>query len=200
MSTEMIVVPASHADVGDIVSLVNSAYRGEGAGWTNEVGLLAGPRTDPATLAATLAAGKGTMLLLRAPDGAQLAGCVSLEPTGETATWHLAMLTVDPRRQAEGLGRALLAKAEDYLRAQGASRVRMTVISLRSSLIAWYERRGYRRTGESEPFPYGDERVGVPLRDDLHFVVLDKATCARGLERTRFRLKHDSGLGVHSVA
>jgi hypothetical protein len=53
--------------------------------------------------------------------------------------------------------------------------VRMTVISLRSSLIAWYERRGYRRTGESEPFPYGDERVGVPLRDDLHFVVLDKA-------------------------
>ena len=115
------------------------------------------------------------MLLLRAPDSAQLAGCVSLEPTGEAATWHLAMLTVDPRRQAEGLGRALLAKAEDYLRAQGASRVRMTVISLRSSLIAWYERRGYRRTGESEPFPYGDERVGVPLRDDLHFVVLDKA-------------------------
>ena len=81
MSTEMIVVPASHADVGDIVSLVNSAYRGEGAGWTNEIGLLAGPRTDPATLAAALAAGKGTMLLLRAPDGAQLAGCVSLEPT-----------------------------------------------------------------------------------------------------------------------
>ena len=73
------------------------------------------------------------------------------------------------------MGRALLAKAEDYLRAQGASRVRMTVISLRSTLIAWYERRGYRRTGESKPFPYGDERVGVPLRDDLHFVVLDKA-------------------------
>lgn len=175
MSAEIIVVPASHADVGDIAALVNSAYRGEGAGWTNEIGLLAGPRTDPATLAAALAAGKGTMLLLRAPDGAQLAGCVSLEPTKEAATWHLAMLTVDPRRQAEGLGRALLAKAEDYLRAQGASRVRMTVISLRSSLIAWYERRGYRRTGESEPFPYGDERVGVPLRDDLHFVVLDKA-------------------------
>jgi hypothetical protein len=59
MSTEMIVVPASHADVGDIVSLVNSAYRGESAGWTNEVGLLAGPRTDPATLAEVACGRKG---------------------------------------------------------------------------------------------------------------------------------------------
>ena len=84
------------------------------------------------------------------------------------------MLTVDPRRQAEGLGRRLLSKAEDYLREQGAACVQMTVIALRHALIAWYERRGYRRTGKSEPFPYDDERVGVPLRDDLHFVVLEK--------------------------
>jgi ribosomal protein S18 acetylase RimI-like enzyme len=175
MSIEMIVVPASHADVGDIVALVNSAYRGEDAGWTNEVGLLAGPRTDPAMLAGALADERGTMLLMRDEDDARLAGCVSLAPTDEAATWHLAMLTVDPHRQSEGLGRALLSKAEDYVRKQGASRVQMTVISLRHSLIAWYERRGYQRTGASEPFPYGDERVGVPLRDDLHFVVLEKA-------------------------
>jgi ribosomal protein S18 acetylase RimI-like enzyme len=179
MSTgsEMIIVPATQADVGDIVSLVNSAYRGDGvqAGWTNEIGLLAGHRTDPATLAEALATGKGTILLMRDQEGAQLAGCVSLEPTDEATTWYLAMLTVDPRRQAEGLGRALLSKAEGYVRTQGAARVRMTVIWLRDSLIAWYERRGYRRTGRSEPFPYGDERVGVPLRDDLHFVVLEKA-------------------------
>jgi ribosomal protein S18 acetylase RimI-like enzyme len=173
--TEMIIVPATYVDVGEIVALVNSAYRGNGTGWTNEVGLLAGPRTDPAMLAEALAAGSGTMLLLRDQDGAQLAGCVLVEPTGEAATWHLAMLTVDPRRQAGGLGRALLSKAEEYVQAQGAVRVHMTVISLRESLIAWYERRGYRRTGKSEAFPYGDERVGVPLRDDLHFVVLEKA-------------------------
>jgi ribosomal protein S18 acetylase RimI-like enzyme len=172
---QMIVVPATQVDVGDIVALVNAAYRGEGAGWTNEVGLLAGPRTDSATLAEALVAGKGTMLLLREQAGAQLAGCVLLDPTGEVATWHLAMLTVDPRRQAEGLGRSLLSQAEDYVRAQGGTRVRMTVISLRHSLIAWYERRGYRLTGGSEPFPYGDERVGVPLRDDLQFLVLEKA-------------------------
>jgi hypothetical protein len=50
----------------------------------------------------------------------------------------------------------------------------MTVITLRETLIAWYESRGYRRTGKSEPFPYGDDRVGTPLRDDLRFVVLEK--------------------------
>ncbi len=175
--TEMILVPATQADIGDIVSLVNSAYRGEGvqAGWTNEIGLLAGHRTDPAMVAEVLATGTGTILLMRDQDGAQLAGCVLLEPCDEAATWHLAMLTVDPCRQAGGLGRALLSKAEDYVRSQGAARVRMTVIWLRDSLIAWYERRGYRRTGRIEPFPYGDERVGVPLRNDLHFVVLEKA-------------------------
>jgi ribosomal protein S18 acetylase RimI-like enzyme len=171
---DMIMVPATDADIGDIVALVNSAYRGEGAGWTNEVGLLAGPRTDPATLAEALAAGNSTLLLMRDHEGAHLAGCVLLEPAGDTATWHLGMLTVDPRRQAEGLGRTLLSKAEDYVREQGAACVQMTVIALRHGLIAWYERRGYRRTGKSEPFPYGDERVGVPLRDDLHFVVLEK--------------------------
>jgi ribosomal protein S18 acetylase RimI-like enzyme len=161
--TEMIIAPATQADIGDIVSLVNSAYRGERvqAGWTNEIGLLAGHRTDPGMVAEVLATGSGTILLMRDQD--------------EAATWHLAMLTVDPRRQAGGLGRALLSKAEDYVRLQGAARVRMTVIWLRDSLIAWYERRGYRRTGLIEPFPYGDERVGVPLRNDLHFVVLEKA-------------------------
>ncbi len=50
----------------------------------------------------------------------------------------------------------------------------MTVIQLRDRLIAWYERRGYRRTGKTLPFPYGDDRFGIPNRDDLHFVVLEK--------------------------
>ena len=58
--------------------------------------------------------------------------------------------------------------------AHGAKRMRMTVIQIRDSLSAWYERRGYVRTGETKPFPYGDARFGVPLRDDLHFEVFEK--------------------------
>jgi hypothetical protein len=48
------------------------------------------------------------------------------------------------------------------------------VVHLRDTLIAWYQRRGYLLTGETEPFPYHDQRFGWPLRDDLHFVVLEK--------------------------
>jgi hypothetical protein len=55
----------------------------------------------------------------------------------------------------------------------------MTVINLRHELIAWYERRGYRPTGETGAFPYGDERFGIPTRPDLEFVVLAKALGGR---------------------
>jgi ribosomal protein S18 acetylase RimI-like enzyme len=68
----------------------------------------------------------------------------------------------------------LLTAAEDFARERGARRIRMTVVSARTTLIAWYERRGYALTAEKRPFPYGDERFGRPLRDDLHFVVLQK--------------------------
>lgn len=50
----------------------------------------------------------------------------------------------------------------------------MTVIEQRSELIAWYERRGFHRTGDYSPFPYGDERFGIPLRPDLRFEKLTK--------------------------
>ena len=48
----------------------------------------------------------------------------------------------------------------------------MQVFWQRDSLIAWYERMGYRRTGETRPFPMDDPRLGLPLRDDLWFEVL----------------------------
>jgi ribosomal protein S18 acetylase RimI-like enzyme len=171
----MHITPATPADAAEIATLVNASYRGETAraGWANEAGLLDGQRTDPATLRRSLD-GPATILLLRdAPDG-PLAGCVSVEPA-EGTTWYLGMLTIDPTRQADGLGRWLLAAGETFAQARGATRIRMTVIQLRDTLVAWYERRGYRLTGATQPFPYGDERFGVPLRDDLHFFVLEKA-------------------------
>ena len=44
--------PALLSDVPQLVSLVNSAYRGDEsrAGWTTEAELLAGQRTDPESL------------------------------------------------------------------------------------------------------------------------------------------------------
>lgn len=84
------------------------------------------------------------------------------------------MLTVKPDIQDSGFGRQLLAAAEDFAKKHGARRMRLSVVHKRAELIAWYERRGYARTGETEPFPYGDDRFGRPIREDLFFEILEK--------------------------
>jgi GNAT superfamily N-acetyltransferase len=100
-------------------------------------------------------------------------GTVWLEPWKD-GIGGLGPLTVRPDLQNRQLGRALLDAAEGFAKEPGARRIRMTVVNVRKALIAWYERRGYRLTGETQPFPYGDERFGRPLCDDLHFVMLEK--------------------------
>jgi ribosomal protein S18 acetylase RimI-like enzyme len=167
---------ATDADLPAVAAFVNAAYRGEGArqGWTTEADVLDGQRVDLAMLRTDLAAQPEAMLLLLRDEAeAPLLGCVWLEPT-KAEVWYLGMLTVRPDLQDRQLGRALLAEAEAHIRGRGGRRVRMTVLNVREALIAWYLRRGYTRTDETKPFPYGDERFGIPLRDDLHFVVLEK--------------------------
>lgn len=85
------------------------------------------------------------------------------------------MFAVRPELQGGGLGKVILAEAERTARnLWGTGEMRMTVIRQRDELIAWYERRGYRRTGQLTPFPYGDERFGIPQRADLEFELLVK--------------------------
>lgn len=167
----MNLTPAGAADLEAVAALVNRAYRADG-GWTNERGHVEGDRTSAAALAADLAANPAAQLLLWREDDALL-GCVWLEPAGPQ-TWYLGLLTVRPDQQDRKLGRALLEAAEAHAARAGARRIRMTVVNVRDTLIAWYRRRGYDLTGEVEPFPYADQRFGVPLRDDLAFVVLQR--------------------------
>ncbi len=168
---------AAASDAARVVALVNSAYRGESSrrGWTTEADLLGGQRTDEdAVREMTLAAGSRVELAF---EGGALVACVHLkkEPDGSC---YLGMLTVDPSRQAGGLGRALMARAEELARAWGCRRVRMTVIDSRAELIAYYERRGYRRTGRAEPFPEDDPRFGLPKVRGLRFAELEKPLSA----------------------
>jgi len=168
---------ATDADLETIAALVNSGYRGDSsrAGWTTEADLLGGQRTDADALRADLASRPGAVLLtLRDESVGGLLGSVWLEPQGPDV-WYLGMLTVRPDLQARQLGRTLLAEAEAYAASRGARRMRMLVITVRDTLIAWYERRGYARTGQTMPFQYREERFGVPMRDDLNFEVLEKA-------------------------
>jgi ribosomal protein S18 acetylase RimI-like enzyme len=179
-------IPATEADYLAIIDLTNRAYRGIGpeASWNVE-NVIEGQRLDASLLRDDLAANPDARLLLWREQDGSLLGCVWLEPVSNQTSnetfnetpneiWYLGLLAVEPRLQKRQLGRTLLAAAEDYAREHGALRIRMTVLHLRDTLIAWYQRRGYALTGETKPFPYDDERFGRPLRDDLHFVVMEK--------------------------
>lgn len=166
--------PATHDDLPALHALIESAYRGDSArrGWSHEADLLAGQRTDLDALDAMLADPAQHLLVLRDHD--ELRACVVLTDR-QNGLAYLGMLTVDPSRQSAGLGRLILAAAEDHAGAHfAATRIEMTVIAQREELIAWYERRGYARTGEHRPFPAHDPRFGLPRRDDLVFVVMEK--------------------------
>lgn len=163
---------ATTNDVAAIVALVHSAYRGQSsrAGWTTEADLLEGQRTDPEAVIDIIETPRSRILL--AEEEGELVGCCQLQWTGDYL--YLGMFAVSPARQGVGLGRAIMAESERIANELGASTMKMTVISLRTDLIAWYERVGYAKTGATEPFPYGDERFGLPTRDDLEFVVMTK--------------------------
>jgi ribosomal protein S18 acetylase RimI-like enzyme len=164
---------AGSRDVGAIVRLVDSAYRGDAsrAGWTTEADLLDGKRTDAEAVSAAVDAAGSAMLVAEA-DG-HLAGCCQLERRpGEV---YFGMFAVRPGWQGRGLGQEILTEAERLAREEwGAVTMIMTVLVQRLDLIAWYQRRGYRLTGRSMPFPYGEERFGIPRRPDLSFVELAK--------------------------
>lgn len=165
---------ATPADITALHRLVERAYRGDAArlGWTHEADLLAGQRTDPDLLAELLGS-PGAVVLLAERAGA-LQGCVKVEEAAGRRA-HLGMLAVEPLAQASGLGRVLIAAAEAHAReVLKATVMEMTVITQRPELIAYYERRGYVRTGIQMPFPLDDARFGLPLTRELKFEVLEK--------------------------
>ncbi|MBD2704479.1 GNAT family N-acetyltransferase [Spirosoma sp. BT702] len=162
--------PAGEADIPALNELVNSAYRGESSqrGWTSEGHLLGGIRTSEQSLREMFQNPSATLLKYVA-DG-QLLGCVYLEE--KKPDLYLGMLTVSPDAQANGIGKKLMAIAEQIAIDKEYQVIAITVISIRHELIAWYERRGFRATGETVPFP-DDERFGQP-KQPLEFIVMKK--------------------------
>ncbi|GAB4330436.1 MAG: GNAT family N-acetyltransferase [Dehalococcoidia bacterium] len=151
---------ATTADIPAIVELVNRAYRVEDA-------FIDGDRTDAADVAAHLQ--RGCFVL--AEDASGLTGAVFVElrpPRG-----YFGMLAVHPRAQRNGLGAALVREAESRAIAAGCDHMELSVIHLRSPLLDWYARLGYRVSGTA-PFP-----VPTKLKQPAHFVLFTKALAAR---------------------
>ncbi|MBS0558391.1 MAG: GNAT family N-acetyltransferase [Proteobacteria bacterium] len=172
-ATQLAFRNAVAADIPEIVALVESAYRGDAsrAGWTTEADMLEGQRVDA----------QGVAEIITKPDSRVLLGetegvlkvCAHIEKQGQAC--YFGMFSVRPNLQGGGIGKRMLSEAERIARGEWkCTKMEMTVISVRNDLIQWYERRGYRRSGVFKPFPYGDERFGIPKRDDLRFEILTK--------------------------
>jgi ribosomal protein S18 acetylase RimI-like enzyme len=164
---------AGAADIDAIVALVTSAYRGDAsrAGWTTEADFLDGNRVEPGVLRADIERPHSRVLLVER-DG-ELLACAHIAI--EDGAGYFGMFAVRPTLQGAGIGKTVLEEAERIVRDEWRlPAMRMTVIDVRDELVAFYERRGYRRTGIRKPFPYGDPRFGLPKRDDLRFEVLEK--------------------------
>lgn len=166
---------AREDDAPVVTALVRRAYRGpeSRAGWTTEADLLDDERIDTDQVIGKIT-GPDSLVLLAEDAGGAVIGCCELaRREGDVA--YFGLFAVQPARQGAGIGRAVLDHAADLARQRwGATRMEMTVIAQRGDLIAWYERRGFHRTGQHRPFPYGELVNGTALRDDLYFVVLAK--------------------------
>lgn len=177
-ASELTFRAATAADVPAIIDLVESAYRGDASrvGWTTEADFLDGRRTGADEIEVMLAREQSQLLLAERPVGggaAELLACAHVAI--EDGAGYFGMFSVKPSLQGSGIGKAVLAEAERVVRdCWHCPTMRMTVIDIRDELIAYYVRRGYRRTGIKKPFPYGDPRFGLPKRDDLRFEVLEK--------------------------
>jgi len=163
---------AAIADIPAISSLLNNAYRGESSkkGWTTEAHLIAGEtRTDAANVKETMEQ-KGSVFLKYTNGQQQVIGCVNLQQHGDKL--YLGMFSVDPQLQGGGIGKQLLQAAEEYARYLQCTSIYMSVISVRTELIQWYERHGYQDTGERKFFKE-DALTGRHLQP-LEFMIMEK--------------------------
>lgn len=163
---------ASIKDITELVPLINSAYRGEASkkGWTTEADLLVGAmRTDVAMLT-ELMSNPNSVVLKFMNEENKIIGSVYLDI--QERGLYLGMLTVSPLLQAGGIGKQLMYAAETFAKENNCSCIFMNVISIRNELVAWYERLGYYKTGETKPLP-ADNRFGVPTQP-IEFAIMEK--------------------------
>ncbi len=188
MSTAIAFRYAQLSDISAIVQLVESAYRGDAsrAGWTTEADFLEGQRIDAQSVQADIENPDSLIVLAfrstasststsgaSTPAVAEIQACCHLQK--KQIACYFGMFSVEPTQQGSGLGKLLIQEAERIAKQDWhCTHMEMTVIDIRVELIDFYLRRGYARTGKHLPFPYGDERFGIPLRDDLRFEILEK--------------------------
>lgn len=181
---------AAPADVESLVRLIRSAYRGESSrqGWTSEADLVGGDRISAEQVLAMIEGPDSIMLVF--DEGDSIIACCHVEDRGSNLA-YFGTFAVAPTEQGVGLGRRVLAEAErSAVLRFGSAVLELAVLAQQEKLIAWYERLGFSRSGETRPFP-ADPEFARPLRNDLYFVVLSKnlAELATGIDNRSTSVK-----------
>lgn len=160
--TDITFKTAHPEDSQKISDLVNSAYRGEDSkqGWTTEADYIGGTRTTPELILAMLNTPRA-QIDLAFDEANNLVGCVYINREG-TQRLYFGMLTTSPLYQGKGLGKKMISHVEDIAQRESFTEMKITVLNVRAELIAFYERRGFRATGEFEKFPDNDPAYGIP--------------------------------------
>ncbi len=162
---------AQPKDIPHIVQLVESVYRGESSqeGWTTEADLLSGQRTDPVMIGDMIDDPNSALLVYRSSE--EIQACVYLER--KEGHVLLGMLSVKAKLQGQQLGQKIISYCEQYIADNwGLSLIKIHVLWQRKELIAWYERRGFKKTGNTKPFP-ADPKFGIPKVSDLYFIEME---------------------------
>ena len=128
---------ADESDLPTLMALVNDAFRVESF-------FITGDRLNTERTRESFERGR----FLVAEENGELAGCVYVEMHGDRS--YFGMLSVHPRRQKSGLGRKLIAAAEEFAREMGSHHMDITVVNLRTELPPFYRKLGYVENG-TEP-------------------------------------------------
>jgi len=172
--TVLIIRPAQAQDADAISALVNRAYRGDSsrAGWTTEADLLDGKRTTTEDVLALLNRHDVVMLCGWVDEVLMVTLCAEWHAEEQVA--HLGMIAVEPSAQNRGYGKQMILAAEQLAVARwGARASQMAVVSVRQTLIAFYQRLGYQATGERRPFPHLPEMWQAKV-DNMQLMTLQK--------------------------
>ena len=160
---------AKKEQVEEICKLVNIAYRGE-QGWTKETDLVEGERANEIEILEYITDPSAHLLI--AVENEEIVSCICIEKKDIGA--YIGLFAVQPKLQGTGLGKEILAQAENYASTElKAKKYIMVVLSQRKELIEYYQRRGYVRIGNKQEYPV-HLNVGTPLKNDLTIEYLEK--------------------------
>jgi GNAT superfamily N-acetyltransferase len=172
-----IVPPARAGDaafVAEVADLVNRVYADAEKGlWVEGA-----ERTDPAEMTSVVREGQ---LVVARVDG-RLAGAVRVQrlPSGGGDVGEFGMLVAHPGHRGTGIGRDLVAFAEDLARQQGLDRMQLELLvprtwthPLKEFLRDWYTRIGYVEV-RTEDFAAAHPTLRPLLATPCDFVIYHK--------------------------